>query len=233
MMKKRIRVFAPLAMMLMALSIAAAGSGCSQKAAEDAGTDQSAQTQEAVDMVVELGLTAEAKNASSYTVEVNSAMYSLLDFEDTSEYENATRGLIDAPEVLELKDSNGNVIWSQAAYSFLDDYGEAPDTVNPSLWENTRNNHAYGLFEVREGIYQVRGYDMANLTLIEGDTGWIVFDPLMSVECSQAAMQLVEKNLGQRPVKAVIISHCHVDHYGGIKGIMTSEEAADSSLPLE
>ena len=233
MMKKRPRVFAPLAMMLMALIIAAAGSGCDQNEAEDAGTDRSAQTQETVDMVVELGLTAEAKDASSYTVEVNSAMYSLLDFEDTSEYENATRGLIDAPEVLELKDSNGNVIWSQAAYSFLGDYEEAPDTVNPSLWENTRNNHAYGLFEVREGIYQVRGYDMANLTLIEGDTGWIVFDPLMSVECSQAAMQLVEKNLGQRPVKAVIISHCHVDHYGGIKGIMTSEEAADSSLPLE
>ena len=233
MMKKRTRVFAPLAMMLMALIIAAVGSGCSQKAAEDTGTDQSAQTQETVDMVVELGLTAEAKDASSYTVEVNSAMYSLLDFEDTSEYENATRGLIDAPEVLELKDSNGNVIWSQAAYSFLDDYEEAPDTVNPSLWENTRNNHAYGLFEVWEGIYQVRGYDMANLTLIEGDTGWIVFDPLMSVECTQAAMQLVEKNLGQRPIKAVIISHCHVDHYGGIKGIMTSEEAADSSLPLE
>ena len=231
-MKKRTRVFAPLAMMLMALIIAAVGSGCDQNAAEDAGTDRSAQTQETVDMVIELGLTAEAKDASSYTVEVNSAMYSLLDFEDTSEYENATRGLIDAPEVLELKDSNGNVIWSQAAYSFLDDYEEAPDTVNPSLWENTRNNHAYGLFEVREGIYQVRGYDMANLTLIEGDTGWIVFDPLMSVECTQAAMQLVEKNLGQRPVKAVIISHCHVDHYGGIKGIMTSKEAADSALPL-
>ena len=212
--------------------IAAAGSGCDQNAAEDAGTDRSAQTQETVDMVVELGLTAEAKDASSYTVEVNSAMYSLLDFEDTSEYENATWGLIDAPEVLELKDSNGNVIWNQAAYSFLGDYGEAPDTVNPSLWENTRSNHAYGLFEVREGIYQVRGYDMANLTLIEGDTGWIVFDPLMSVECTQAAMQLVEKNLGQRPIKAVIISHCHVDHYGGIKGIMTSEEAADSALSL-
>ena len=132
MMKKRTRVFAPLAMMLMALIIAAAGSGCDQNAAEDAGTDRSAQTQETVDMVVELGLTAEAKDASSYTVEVNSAMYSLLDFEDTSEYENATWGLIDAPEVLELKDSNGNVIWNQAAYSFLGDYGEAPDTVNPS-----------------------------------------------------------------------------------------------------
>ena len=180
----------------------------------------------------ELGLTAEAKPASDYTAEINSAVYDLLDFEDTSEYENATRGLIDAPEVLEITDADGKVIWSQAAYSFLEDYDKAPDTVNPSLWENTRNNHAYGLFEVTEGIYQVRGYDMANFTVIEGDSGWIVLDPLMSVECSQAAMKLVEKNLGKRPIKAIIISHCHVDHFGGIEGVMSADEAADSSLSI-
>ena len=96
----------------------------------------------------ELGLTTDAKPASSYTTEINSAVYSLLDFEDTSEYDNAVRGLIDAPEALELTDANGTIVWSQAAYSFLDDYESAPDTVNPSLWENTRNNHAYGLFKV-------------------------------------------------------------------------------------
>ena len=105
--------------------------------------------------------------------------------------------------------------------------------MNPSLWENTKNNHAYGLFEVTDGIYQVRGYDMANLTLIEGETGWIIFDPLMSTECTQAAMQLAEKNLGKKPVKAVIISHPHIDHFGGIEGVMSSEEAADSSLSIE
>ena len=184
-------------------------------------------------MTAELGLTAEEKGASGYTAQINSAVYSLLDFEDTSEYDNAVRGLIDAPETLELTDADGKVVWSQAAYSFLDDHEKAPDTVNPSLWENTRNNHAYGLFEVCEGIYQVRGYDMANLTVISGDTGWIVFDPLMSVECSQAAMQLIEKNLGSRPIKAIIISHPHVDHFGGILGVMTAEEAADSTLPIE
>ena len=181
----------------------------------------------------ELGLTKDAKPASSYTVEVNSSVYSLLDFENTSEYDNAVRGLIDAPEVLELKDSDGTVVWSQAAYSFLDDYEKAPDTVNPSLWENTRNNHAYGLFEVCEGIYQVRGYDMSNLTAVRGDTGWILFDPLMSIECSQAAMQLIEKNLGSYPVKAVIISHPHADHFGGILGVMKEEDAADASLSIE
>ena len=220
--------------LLVALATVMACSGCSQKSDIKNDLKQSTQMQEEpVDLIRELDLNSEPKAATGKTIEINSAMYSLLDFEDTSEYENAIRGLIDAPETLELKDANGNVIWSQKAYDFLDDYEKAPDTVNPSLWENTRNNHAYGLFEVQEGIYQVRGYDMANLTLIEGDTGWIVFDPLMSVECTQAAMQLVEKNLGQRPVKAVIISHCHVDHYGGIKGIMSSEEAADSSLSLE
>lgn len=202
-------------------------SGCSQ--AETSSVTEDAKT----NLISELGLTAESKDASAYTAEINSALYSVLDFDDTSEYENATRGLIDAPESLELTNANGDIIWSQAAYAFLNDYESAPDTVNPSLWENTRNNCAYGLFQVSDKIYQVRGYDMANLTLIETDTGWIVFDPLMSVECTQAAMQLVEKNLGSRPIKAVIISHSHVDHFGGIKGIVTEEEIADKNLPIE
>lgn len=194
---------------------------------------ENAEIAEDTDIITELDLNTESKEATDYTVEVNSAIYSVLDFEDTQEAEFAAKGLIDAPEVLELTDDEGNVIWSQEAYSFLDDYEEAPDTVNPSLWENTKNNHAYGLFEVTDGIYQVRGYDMANLTVVAGDTGWIVFDALMSVECTQAAMQLVEKNLGERPVKAVIISHSHADHFGGIKGLISSEDTADSSLSIE
>ena len=191
------------------------------------------ETEGEMDLITELRLNKDEKDATEYTVQVNSAVYSLLDFADTSEYENATRNLIDAPEVLELTDAEGNVVWSQEAYRFLEDYETAPDTVNPSLWENTRNNHAYGLFEVCEGIYQVRGYDMSNLTVVKGDTGWILFDPLMSVECSQAAMQLIEKNLGGYPVKAVIISHPHADHFGGILGVMESEAVADSSLSIQ
>lgn len=190
-------------------------------------------TQSSGNLTEELGLTAEAKQATEQTIEVNSALYDLLDFQDTQEADFATRGLIDAPDVLELTDENGNIIWSQEAYAFLEETDEAPDSVNPSLWENVKNNHAYGLFEVMDGIYQVRGYDMSNLTLIQGQTGWIVFDPLISVECTQAAMQLVEKNLGQRPVVAVICSHPHVDHFGGIRGLMSADEAADASLPLE
>ncbi len=186
-----------------------------------------------VDLVAELGLTAEVKEATQATVQINSAIYSVLDFENTQEAEFAARGLIDAPEVLEITDEKGQVVWSQSAYGFLEDYEQAPGSVNPSLWENTKNNHYYGLFQVTDGIYQVRGYDMANLTVIRGDTGWIVFDPLMSVECSAAAMALVEKNLGAYPIKAVVISHPHIDHYGGIKGILQEEDVADSTLPLE
>lgn len=188
---------------------------------------------ENIDIISELGLTDEIKEATTHTVKVNSAIYSVLDFADTQEADFAARGLIDAPEKLEIKDENGKVIWSQAAYSFLSDYEKAPDSVNPSLWENTKNNHLYGLFEVTKGIYQVRGYDMTNLTVVKGDTGWIVFDPLMSMECTVAAMELIEKNLGEFPIKAVIISHPHADHFGGIRGVMQADEAADSTLSIE
>ncbi len=215
-MKKRIlrTTAASLALVIMLGSL----SGCSQKS---------------TDLVTELGLTAEVKNATKETAQINSAIYSLLDFEDTTEANFASKGLIDAPEVLEITDETGRVVWSQSAYSFLSDYEKAPDTVNPSLWENTKNNHYYGLFQVTEDIYQVRGYDMANFTVVKGDTGWIVFDPLMSVECSAAAMKLINENLGEYPIKAVIISHPHIDHYGGIRGILTDEEVADSSLSIE
>ena len=178
-------------------------------------------------------LNREVKPATAFTAQANAAVYDELDFSDKQEYAFATRGLIDAPETLELKDEDGRMIWSQDAFAFLDDYEKAPDSVNPSLWENTINNHVYGLFEVADGIYQVRGYDMANLTVVKGDTGWIVFDTLMSVECSQAAMQLIEKNLGHFPVKAVVISHSHVDHFGGIAGVMAKEDKADETLSIE
>lgn len=221
---------------ILALMLAAAMlllPACAQEIPSETTAPSNTETPVVTDILTRLGLTPQSKEATSHTASVNSAVLSQLDFSNTQEAEFAVRGLIDAPEVLELKDANGNVIWSQAAYGFLTDNAQAPSSVNPSLWENTKNNHAYGLFEVVEGIYQVRGYDMANLTVIAGDTGWILFDPLMSVECAQAAMDLIEKNLGQRPIKAVIISHCHVDHYGGIKGVLSPDEAADSRLPID
>ena len=208
--------------MLLTLVLLLSCVGCAQDGRKEPGAEKA-----------DLGLTAEVKPATDFTAKANAAVYDELDFDDKQEYEFATRGLIDAPETLELKDEDGTILWSQEAYAFLDDYEKAPDSVNPSLWENTKNNHAYGLFEVTDGIYQVRGYDMANLTVVKGDTGWIVFDTLMSVECSQAAMQLIEKNLGKFPVKAVIISHSHADHFGGIAGVMAKEDKADETLSIE
>lgn len=176
-------------------------------------------------------LDASAKEATKTTQDKNKEVYALLDFSDEQEKSFAEKGLIAAPESLELKDEKGKVVWSQKAYSFVEN-ADAPATVNPSLWRNTQLNHLYGLFEVADGIYQVRGYDMTNITFIKGDTGWIVFDPLMSTECSAAAMQLVNENLGDRPVTAVVMSHPHVDHYGGIKGIISEEEVASRGIPI-
>ena len=176
-------------------------------------------------------LTAEQKGATGITAQINQSVYDQLDFDDQQELEFAQRGLICAPEFLELKNESGKVIWSQDAYAFLED-ASAPDTVNPSLWRNTQLNHIYGLFQVADGIYQVRGYDMSNITFVKGDTGWIVFDPLMSVECAQAAMELVDSQLGEYPVMGVIISHSHVDHFGGIRGIISEEQAAEENIPI-
>ena len=171
--------------------------------------------------------------ATAATAKKNAEMYARLDFNDKQEAEFARRGLIAAPDSLIIKHADGHVIWDQDVYAFLDEMEKAPDTVNPSLWETAKNNHVAGLFEVTDGIYQVRGFDMANLTLIAGDTGWIVFDTTMTVETAQAAMALVEQHLGKRPIKAVLISHSHVDHFGGVKAFVSDETAADRSLSIE
>lgn len=175
-------------------------------------------------------LNADIKPASRYTAERNEQVYAMLDFTDTAEFDNAERGLIAAPEALEIRNAGGTVIWSQSAYGFLEK--DAPDTANPSLWRNAQLNHIYGLFEVTDGIYQVRGYDMTNITFIKGDTGWIIVDPLMSVECSQAAFALVKEKLGDLPVKAVIFSHSHVDHFGGVKGVVNEEDVLSGAIPV-
>lgn len=184
----------------------------------------------AEDMTQKLGLTPAQKAATQFTADANEQVYALLDFEDKSEFDNATRGLIASPEALEIRNDEGKLIWSQKAYDFLD--GDAPSTANPSLWRNTQLNHIYGLFEVCDGIYQVRGYDLSNITFIKGDTGWIVFDPLMSTECAKAALELVNENLGVLPIKAVVYSHSHVDHFGGVLGIVTPEQVQAEGIAI-
>ena len=173
-----------------------------------------------------------AKEATEHTAAANAAWYDMLDFGDEREKENALRGLIEAPESVVIYRDDGVTAWNVDSFAFVRD-AEAPDTVNPSLWRHTQLNTYAGLFEVTDGIYQVRGYDMANATFIRTDNGWIVFDVLMCKEDMAAAKALMEKHFGPLDVKAVLYSHSHIDHYGGIFGLINEEDAADASLPLD
>ena len=155
-----------------------------------------------------------------------------MDFTDNSELENAKRGLIEATPDLLITNERGEV-WNMAAYKFLLAEGEAPSTVNPSLWRNALCNVQTGLFKVCEGIYQVRGYDMANMTFIKTKNGWMIFDVLMGKEVAQAAIELFKRNIDANPrIVAVLISHSHADHYGGVGAIVNASNIADASLPL-
>src|SRR6201986_1855547 len=144
-----------------------------------------------------------------------------LPFGDTADFEAADRGLIDAGDPV-VRDEAGQVIWDNGSYGFLT--GEAPDTVHPSLWRQSTLVARQGLFEVTGGIYQVRGYDLSNMSVIEGNTGIIVIDPLISTETATAALGLYRKHRGDRPVVAVIHSHSHADHFGGVKGVVSQAD---------
>jgi alkyl sulfatase BDS1-like metallo-beta-lactamase superfamily hydrolase len=141
-----------------------------------------------------------------------------LPFHDRADFANAGRGLIDALDPCVVKAADGRVVWNLEAYSYLD--GEAPDTVNPSLWRQAQLCARHGLFEVTDGIYQVRGMDISNMTIVEGDAGVIVIDPLISAETAAASIALYRKNRGNRPVTGVIYTHSHADHFGGVKGVL-------------
>lgn len=170
------------------------------------------------------------KTATKITKAANATWYNKLNFEDKKEFDNATKGLIEAPESVVIYDEKGNVVWSVDALGKVE--GESPDTVNPSLWRNTQLNAYAGLFEVCDGIYQVRGYDMANATFIRTDNGWIVFDVLMCKEDMAASLALMEKHFGKLNIKAILYSHSHIDHFGGIEGVISKEEIADATLSL-
>ena len=173
----------------------------------------------------------ETKEATSCTAEKNAEWYSKLDFSDRREFANAERGLLDDQEGRVIYNDDGTTAWDLQSYGDLD--CDAPDTVNPSLWRNTQLNAKAGLFEVCDGIYQVRGFDMANTTFIRTDHGWIVFDVLMCKENMKAAKELMENRFGPLDIKAVLYSHSHVDHFGGVEGIITREQVADATLSLK
>ena len=173
----------------------------------------------------------ETEGATTITAEANAEWYEKLDFSDRREFANAERGWLDNAEGRIIDGDDNRSAWDLQSYGDLN--RDAPDTVNPSLWRNTQLNAKAGLFEVCDGIYQVRGFDMANTTFIRTDHGWIVFDVLMCKENMKAAKELMENRFGQLDIKAVLYSHSHVDHFGGVEGIITREQVADAKLSLK
>jgi len=149
------------------------------------------------------------------TVKANKASVAALDFSDRRDYERAEKGFIATFD-------DGIPNYDPTAYDFL--AGEAPDSVNPSLWRQSQLLAKHGLFKVTDGVYQVRSFDLSNITFIEGKTGWIVVDPLITKETAARAKALVDRELGVKPVSAVIITHSHIDHYGGIRGLAETPE---------
>jgi len=148
------------------------------------------------------------------------------------DFDFANRGFIatDSPLIIPSL-YPGFTTWNMEEFSFLDN-ATCPDTINPLLYRHAKLNKINGLFEVAAGIYQVRGYDITSMSLIKGDTGWIIIDPMMTVETARAAMDLVNRTLGYYPVKAVIYSHPHVDHYQGVKGVITEKQVASGEVEV-
>ena len=160
------------------------------------------------------------KQPSDVTRALQGGLRESLPLSDVRDVEEARRGFLAAPAYRQIQAEAGHIAWDIGAYDFLLD-GEQHDSIHPSLQRQATLNMAYGLFEVLPGrIYQVRGFDLANITFIASDSGWIVFDPLTCKETAAAALALVAEHLGERPVVAVVYSHSHVDHFGGVRGVV-------------
>lgn len=153
-----------------------------------------------------------------------------MDWDDPTDRDSARRGLVARPGAASIAGPGSRPAWNLGDYGFLGEVAgeevDPPDTVNPSLWRQARLNMEAGLFTIAERIHQLRGFDLSEITIIEGDEGFIVIDPLISVECAAEAMALAREHLGDRPVTAVIYTHSHVDHFGGVKGVTTAEDVA-------
>jgi alkyl sulfatase BDS1-like metallo-beta-lactamase superfamily hydrolase len=168
--------------------------------------------------------------ASQKTTEYLSGVLQELDFEDDTDFSQAQKGLIASAEDLQIANESGEIIWDNKGYKFIS--GEASSTVNPSLWRQEKLNNISGLFKVTNGIYQVRGFDLANMTIIESNNGWIIVDPLTAVETASAALAFAQKHLGVKPIKAILLTHAHIDHFGGVLGIATEQEIVDQNIQV-
>lgn len=175
------------------------------------------------------GVGGAAGEATPETLKANAQFAQDLKLDDPQDLEDAQRGFMARPSG-KILDADGRVLHDFDAYQFI--AGKAPDTVNPSLWRHALLNAQIGLFKVTDGIYQLRGFDVANITLIEGKTGWIVVDALTSRESAAAALAFARQHLGNKPVTAVIFSHSHIDHFGGALGVISPAEVAQRKVPV-
>ena len=201
----------------IACGVAALGSviGCGPSGAPPAGSDVDAH-----------GHTA----PSRATEKANAGVAKSLPLERKEDFDDANRGFVGRDDPLRIVAADGRVVWDTAAAKFVD--GDAPASVNPSLWRQAKLTNVHGLFQVAEGIYQVRGYDVSNMTLIRGRSGWIVVDPLTCTETAAAAMALARRHLGDVRVAAVIFTHSHVDHFGGVDAVLPADPAARAAIRI-
>lgn len=172
------------------------------------------------------------KSPSPQTVDLQNERRKTLPFEDKRDFEESRKGFIAAPDYKTIMADAGNVAWDIGSYDFLLQ-GKDFNSIHPSLQRQAILNMGYGLYEVVPGkIYQVRGFDLANISFIKGDTGWIVFDPLTAKETARAALKLINEKLGERPVVAVVYSHSHADHFGGVRGVADETDVKNGKVQI-
>ncbi|MFC1518882.1 alkyl/aryl-sulfatase [Pseudomonadota bacterium] len=176
---------------------------------------------------------AKGKEPSKFTIDQQNNLRKSLPFDDKRDFTEAKRGFIAAPDYKQIMAEAGNVAWDMGSYEWLLNEGENFDTIHPSLQRQAVLNMAYGLYEVLpDKIYQVRGYDLANISFIKGETGWIVFDPLTAKETAAAALKFINEQLGERPVVAVVYSHSHADHFGGVRGVVDEADVKSGKVKV-
>ncbi|WP_433590450.1 alkyl/aryl-sulfatase [Nocardia sp. CA-145437] len=208
-------VFGVGAAALAAVGVGAAVTGCDSNA--DNGSAAEKTSKDPVD-------------PSGLITDQQATVQSSLPFSDTQDFADTDKGFIAKLEPDRVTDAKGNVIWDNDSYGFLQ--GSCPNSVHPSLWRQSQLVVKQGLYEVVPGIYQIRGLDLSNMTIVEGKTGVIVIDPLISTETAKAGMELYFAHRGQKPVTGMIYTHSHVDHFGGAAGVITAEDAASGRIPV-
>lgn len=167
--------------------------------------------------------TSQPKQASDFTIKKNEQLKQYLNFDNKADFEDASRGFIATWPESTITDSAGKVIWDFSKYDFIEQ-DKNTDTINPSLLRQAKLNNIDGLFKVKDGVYQVRGFDLSVMSFIRGNNGWVVIDPLISPETAAAGLKLLRNKVEDLPVTGVIFTHSHVDHFGGILGVTSQQE---------